>query len=88
MPRPSFSPSWKHILAFLTDKRTDWKPKALLALAVAYLLWPIDLMPDFIPVVGWFDDLGLGTVALWYLSHVAKNYLPEATPDHKDEQQS
>lgn len=39
------------------DPRTPWYVK-LLALAVAgYALSPIDLIPDFIPVVGYLDDL-------------------------------
>lgn len=75
MSRHNFSPHWKNIYLFLINKKTDWKPKVLLALAVAYLLWPIDLVPDFIPFLGLFDDLGLGTLAIWYLSHVAGNSL-------------
>jgi uncharacterized membrane protein YkvA (DUF1232 family) len=39
------------------DPRTPW-PARLLALGVAaYALSPIDLVPDFIPVVGYLDDL-------------------------------
>ncbi len=34
-----------------------WYAKALIALVVAYALSPIDLIPDFIPVLGYLDDL-------------------------------
>ena len=34
------------------DPRTPWYAKAWLALVVAYAFSPIDLIPDFIPVVG------------------------------------
>lgn len=41
----------------LKDKRTRWYAKLLAALTVAYALSPIDLVPDFIPVLGYLDDL-------------------------------
>lgn len=39
------------------DPRTPWAAKALALLVVAYALSPIDLIPDFIPVLGYLDDL-------------------------------
>lgn len=39
------------------DARTPWYAKALIAVVVAYSLSPIDLIPDFIPVLGYLDDL-------------------------------
>lgn len=46
------------------DRRTPWTVR-LLALAVAaYALSPIDLIPDFIPVIGYLDDLLLLPLAL------------------------
>ena len=41
----------------LKDKKTPWYAKVLAALTVAYALSPIDLIPDFIPVLGYLDDL-------------------------------
>ena len=41
----------------LKDRKTPWYAKLLAALTVAYALSPIDLIPDFIPVVGYLDDL-------------------------------
>ncbi|MBU4501072.1 MAG: DUF1232 domain-containing protein [Nanoarchaeota archaeon] len=43
--------------AVLKDSRTPKLTKFFLGLAVAYALNPIDLIPDFIPVVGYLDDL-------------------------------
>jgi uncharacterized membrane protein YkvA (DUF1232 family) len=45
---------WRSVL---TDPRTGRLPKALLWFAVGYALVPFDLVPDFIPVLGWLDDL-------------------------------
>ncbi|MBN2501978.1 MAG: DUF1232 domain-containing protein [Anaerolineales bacterium] len=39
------------------DRRTPWYAKAFAALVVAYAFSPIDLVPDFIPVLGYLDDL-------------------------------
>ena len=40
-----------------SDPRTPWTAKLLIGLTVGYLLSPIDLIPDFIPVLGILDDL-------------------------------
>ena len=39
------------------DPRVPWYAKALAATVVAYALSPIDLIPDFVPVLGYLDDL-------------------------------
>jgi uncharacterized membrane protein YkvA (DUF1232 family) len=41
------------------DPRTPWYTKAIVAGVVGYAFSPIDLIPDFIPVVGYLDDLVL-----------------------------
>ncbi len=41
------------------DPDTPWFAKAFLILVLAYALSPIDLIPDFIPVLGYLDDLFL-----------------------------
>jgi uncharacterized membrane protein YkvA (DUF1232 family) len=39
------------------DPRVPWYAKAMAACVAAYALSPIDLMPDFVPVLGYVDDL-------------------------------
>ena len=39
------------------DPRTPWHAKAFAALVVAYAFSPLDLIPDFVPVLGYVDDL-------------------------------
>ena len=41
----------------LKDRRTPLLAKILIGLTVSYALSPIDLIPDFIPVLGYVDDL-------------------------------
>lgn len=41
------------------DPRVPWYAKALAGVVVAYVFSPIDLIPDFIPVLGYVDELFL-----------------------------
>jgi uncharacterized membrane protein YkvA (DUF1232 family) len=47
------------------DPRTPWYAKVLAGLVAAYALSPLDLIPDFIPVVGYLDDLILVPIGIW-----------------------
>lgn len=46
------------------DPRVPWLAKVIAALVVAYALSPIDLIPDFIPVLGLLDDFVLVPLGL------------------------
>jgi uncharacterized membrane protein YkvA (DUF1232 family) len=46
------------------DPRVPWAVKAFAALVAAYVLSPIDLIPDFIPVLGYLDELILLPLAV------------------------
>jgi uncharacterized membrane protein YkvA (DUF1232 family) len=46
------------------DPRVPWYAKAVGACVVAYALSPIDLIPDFVPVIGYLDDLVLVPLGL------------------------
>ncbi len=48
----------------MRDPRVPWGIKALAALIVAYAFSPIDLIPDFIPVLGYLDELVLLPLAI------------------------
>ena len=47
------------------DPRTPWYVKALVFFVVAHTFSPIDLIPDFIPILGYLDDLIITPGGLW-----------------------
>jgi len=48
----------------VADPATPAWAKAILGAAIAYVLCPIDAIPDAIPVIGWTDDIGVLGAAL------------------------
>lgn len=77
----SFGVTIKREIAYyrllLKDRRTPFVAKALLGLALGYLLMPFDIIPDFIPIIGHLDDLIivplLVTLALKMIPEEIKN---------------
>lgn len=49
----------------LRDPRVPLAAKLMAAVVVGYALSPIDLIPDFIPVLGYLDDLVLVPLGVW-----------------------
>jgi len=49
----------------LAHPNTPWLSRILLGVAIAYFLTPIDLIPDFIPVLGHLDDLIIVPGLIW-----------------------
>jgi uncharacterized membrane protein YkvA (DUF1232 family) len=47
------------------NPQTPWLPKAICIFIVAYALSPIDLIPDFIPILGYVDDFVLLPILIW-----------------------
>ncbi|MCY1046396.1 DUF1232 domain-containing protein [Corallococcus sp. bb12-1] len=60
-----------------------WRKLAGL-LAVLYFVSPVDAVPDFIPVFGWLDDLGVLSAAALFMVREVQRYrpsAPDASPD-------
>ena len=47
------------------DPRVPWYAKGVAAVVAAYALSPIDLIPDFIPVLGYLDDVLIVPAGIW-----------------------
>ncbi len=65
------------VWVMLRDSRTPLMAKILSVVAAIYVLSPIDLVTDFLPILGWLDD---GIIA-WLLIKWAKNLLPQELLD-------
>ncbi len=60
------------------DERVSWHAKLLIFLILAYAISPIDLIPDFIPVLGQLDDLIIVPLGISLLIKIIpKNVLDE-----------
>ena len=55
------------LYAVLTDERTPRWAKVLAAGGLAYLILPLDAVPDFLPIVGYSDDAAVMGVVLYEL---------------------
>ncbi len=62
------------------DRRVPWYAKFLAACVLAYLFSPIDLIPDFIPVIGYLDDLIIVSAGLWL---VVRLIPPDVMAEHR-----
>jgi uncharacterized membrane protein YkvA (DUF1232 family) len=70
---------------FLKDPGRGLGSKAFAVAAIVYALWPIDLLPDLLPLLGWLDDLGLVGIAIaWLLREVsAYDRNPDVSASHE-----
>jgi uncharacterized membrane protein YkvA (DUF1232 family) len=67
------------VWGIMRDPRTPLGLKGMLAAALAYVVFPIDLVPDAIPILGQADDL---TVLLLVLDLFIQNAPPEVRNEH------
>ena len=74
-------------LGLVNEARTLWRlmwhksvpasAKVTVALAVAYVFMPLDVLPDLVPILGWADDL----TVLTGLIYLAYRFVPENLMD-------
>jgi uncharacterized membrane protein YkvA (DUF1232 family) len=62
-----------------------WYTKALSAIVIGYALSPIDLIPDFIPVLGYLDDLLLIPLGIFFvIKLIPKEILEECRAESEN----
>jgi uncharacterized membrane protein YkvA (DUF1232 family) len=57
----------KQLWAYLNSGKASGWDKAIVVAALLYLMSPVDLVPDTIPVLGWLDDIGVAAIAMNYV---------------------
>jgi uncharacterized membrane protein YkvA (DUF1232 family) len=67
------------------DPRVPWYTKALALCVVGYALSPIDLIPDFIPIVGYLDDLILVPLGLALVLRLTPGHVVAEARKHAQE---
>lgn len=65
----------------LKDPRVPRRSKVALGLAAAYVASPIDLVPEFIPVIGWADDV---IFMMFAIDSLIERAGPEIVDEHWD----
>jgi len=63
------------------DRRTPWYAKCLAIAVAGYALSPIDLIPDFIPVLGYLDDIIIVPLGILL---VVRLIPPEVMQEHRE----
>lgn len=83
LPLAGRAPDYARLLwALVMDQRVPVSRKALLGIAGAYIVAPIDLVPDFIPFVGAIDDVAVMVIAIdVFLDGLPKDLLNEKLAD-------
>jgi uncharacterized membrane protein YkvA (DUF1232 family) len=69
------------LLRFFRDPNASKLGKLFVLAVAAYIVCPIDFIPDFAPVIGWLDDLGAAGIATAYLISVARRYRAASTQE-------
>ena len=63
-------------ISFFRDPTVSIWKKLIGVAAIAYVLLPFDAVPDFIPLFGWLDDLGVLSIAAMYVVREIRKHTP------------
>jgi uncharacterized membrane protein YkvA (DUF1232 family) len=58
------------IYLILKHPKSPFLAKAVAGLSIGYIFSPIQLIPSFIPVIGWLDDIAVLTAGMWLLARL------------------
>jgi uncharacterized membrane protein YkvA (DUF1232 family) len=74
------------LLRYFRDREASLFGKLFVLAALVYVVSPVDLIPDAIPVVGWLDDVGVMSLAVAWMWKIVGRYreAPKPSADYGD----
>jgi len=76
----SFAKDVMALYNYMSDSKVSWYRKAIVIAALVYFISPIDTIPDFAPLFGYLDDLGVIAALLKFLG---SELIPYYGPDYR-----
>jgi uncharacterized membrane protein YkvA (DUF1232 family) len=67
------------LVRYFRDPAASLLGKVFVFATVLYVLSPVDLIPDAIPIVGWLDDVGVMSLAVAWMWKVVARYRDAST---------
>ncbi|MBL7988039.1 MAG: DUF1232 domain-containing protein [Chlorobi bacterium] len=74
---PSFLSRVRKLPAYFADGSVSFWKKAGVVVGLLYVISPIDAVSDFLPIIGWLDDLGVLTAIYFWLMRELGEYVRE-----------
>ncbi|MFE8605202.1 YkvA family protein [Archangium violaceum] len=65
---------------YVRDPRVPLWRKLAGVFAVIYFVSPVDALPDFLPLLGWLDDVGVLSAAAFFMVREVQRHAPEGEP--------
>lgn len=67
------------LIRYFRDREASLVGKLFVLAALVYVVSPVDLIPDAIPIVGWLDDVGVMSLAVAWMWKVVGRYRDAST---------
>ena len=64
---------------YMTDPSVHWSKKAVVVSALLYFIVPMDAVPDFVPIAGFLDDIGVISLTVRYVGRQLRPYYLDNT---------
>lgn len=74
---PSFLSRVRKLPSYFGDRSIPFWKKAGVVAGLLYIISPIDAVSDFLPIIGWLDDLGVLTMMYLFLMRELGEYVRE-----------